>query len=108
MVNKGILVAIFIIFCHSLFAQTPNALDYKVVQLLGVEDYRINQKFIQRLFSNQDDFLDQNGQPSLHKISKVLKQNGLLKLAFEEPMELEVTFVITEHPQTFISTLYDV
>lgn len=78
------------------------------MQLLGVEDYRINQKFIQRLFSNQEYFLDGKGQPDLYKISKTLKQNGLLKLTFAKPMELEIAFVIKDDPQAFVGVLYDV
>ncbi len=85
-----------------------NPVDYRVMQLLGVEDYRINQKFIQRLFDNQSYFLDAKGQPDLYKISKTLKQNGLLKLTFKRPMELEIAFVVKDNPQTFVSALYDV
>lgn len=96
--------------CLNAFAQTPmqNPVDYRVMELLGVEDYRINQKFIQRLFSNQDNFLDERGQPDLYKISRTLKQNGLLKLTFKQPMELEIAFVVRDNPQTFVSVLYDV
>ena len=85
-----------------------NPVDYRVMQLLGVEDYKVNQKFIQRLFSNQAYFLESNGQPDLYKITKTLKQNGLLKLTFSKPMELEIAFVISDNAQTFISTLYDI
>ncbi|EEO25395.1 hypothetical protein BCM35_01195 [Helicobacter winghamensis] len=104
------LFSTFFIFSGTLFAQASmqNPIDYRVMQLLGVEDYRINQKFIQRLFSDQGYFLDGKGQPDLYKISKTLKQNGLLKLAFKQPMELEISFVIEENPQTFVSVLYDV
>ncbi|TLD84096.1 hypothetical protein LS70_003475 [Helicobacter sp. MIT 11-5569] len=102
---------IVIVFLDSTFAQTPvlqNPIDYKVMQLLGVDDYKINQKFIQRLFSNQGYFLDDKGQPDLYKISKTLKQNGLLKLTFKQPMELEIAFVVHDNPQAFVSALYDV
>lgn len=116
MVKKSIFALLFLlfsaffIFSGTLFAQASmqNPIDYRVMQLLGVEDYRINQKFIQRLFSDQGYFLDGKGQPDLYKISKTLKQNGLLKLAFKQPMELEISFVIEENPQTFVSVLYDV
>lgn len=95
----------------SLIAQTSefqNPIDYKVIQLLGVQEYRMNQKFIQRLFSNQGYFLDHQKQPDLYKISKTLKQNGLLKLTFTQPMELEITFRISESPAAFISVLYNI
>lgn len=107
---RFIVAIVLLCLCFSAFAQTPmqNPVDYKVMQLLGVEDYRINQKFIQRLFSNQDDFLDERGQPDLYKISRMLKQNGLLKLTFKQPMELEIAFVVRDNPQTFVSVLYDV
>ncbi len=96
---------------NSINAQTPalqNPIDYKVAQLLGVQEYKTNQKFIQRLFSNQGYFLDNKGQPDLYKISQTLKQNGLLKLTFKQPMELEVTFSVKENPTTFTNVLYDI
>ncbi|MCI5968225.1 hypothetical protein [Helicobacter sp.] len=112
MVNKGVLATLFaLLFSSFLFAQAQilqNPVDYKVMQLLGVKEYRINQKFIQRLFDNQGYFLDETGQPDLYKISKTLKQNGLLKLTFDEPMELEIAFVVQDNPQAFVSALYDV
>lgn len=73
-----------------------------------MQDYRVNQKFIQRLFNNQDEFLDGVGQPNLYKISKVLKENGLLKLTFGSPMELELSFEIRQNPAAFMSVLSDV
>ncbi|MBX7490707.1 hypothetical protein K4G58_05015 [Helicobacter sp. Faydin-H64] len=105
------MVLFAVLSLNSLFAQTQilqNPVDYKVMQLLGVEDYKINQKFIQRLFNNQGYFLDGKGQPDLYKISRTLKQNGLLKLTFKKPMELEIAFVVQNDPKTFVSALYDV
>lgn len=105
------LAILFELFAVQLYAQTPatqNPIDYKVMQLLGVQEYKTNQKFIQRLFSNQGYFLDNAKQPDLYKISQTLKQNGLLKLTFKQPMELEVSFSINENPATFTSVLYDI
>lgn len=85
-----------------------NSLDYSIVSLLGVQDYKVNQKFIQKLFENQEEFLNGVGEPDLYKISKILKENGLLKLTFGKPMELEIAFEIKENPATFTSVLYDV
>ena len=52
--------------------------------------------------------MDNKGQPDLYKISQTLKQNGLLKLTFKQPMELEVTFSVKENPTTFTNVLYDI
>ncbi|MCI5632157.1 hypothetical protein [Helicobacter sp.] len=102
-----IMLAIFV-KCVFGEATLQNPVDYRIMQLLGAESYKVNQKFIDRLFSNQGYFLDKQGQPDLYKISKTLKQNGLLGLKFKQPMELEIAFVIDENPQTFVSVLYDV
>ena len=98
------------IFVKCVFGEATlqNPVDYRIMQLLGAESYKVNQKFIDRLFSNQGYFLDKQGQPDLYKISKTLKQNGLLGLKFKQPMELEIAFVIDENPQTFVSVLYDI
>ncbi|WP_026944168.1 hypothetical protein [Helicobacter rodentium] len=107
---KWFILAMIGLFVSNVYAQTSlqNPIDYKVIQLLGAQEYQTNQKFIQRLFSNQGYFLDKQGQPDLYKISKTLKQNGLLKLTFKQPRELEVTFSIQENPTTFTSVLYDI
>ncbi|WP_290881120.1 hypothetical protein [Helicobacter sp.] len=106
-----IFAILFDLLAIQLYAQTPvmqNPIDYKVMQLLGVQEYKTNQKFIQRLFSNQGYFLNDAKQPDLYKISNTLKQNGLLKLTFKQPMELEVSFTVSENPATFTSILYDI
>ncbi|WP_104721414.1 hypothetical protein [Helicobacter mesocricetorum] len=90
-----------------LFAN-PKSVDYHIIALLGVQDYKINQKFIQRLFKNQSEFMDGDGNPNVYKISQVLKQNGLLKLVFASPMELEISFEIAGNPMAFTSALYDI
>ncbi len=90
-----------------LFAN-PKSVDYQIISLLGVQDYKINQKLIQRLFKNPLEFMDEVGNPNIYKISQVLKQNGLLKLAFASPMELEVSFEIAGNPMAFTSALYDI
>ncbi len=90
-----------------LFAN-PKSVDYQIISLLGVQDYKINQKLIQRLFKNPLEFMDEVGNPNIYKISQVLKQNGLLKLAFASPMDLEVSFEIAGNPMAFTSALYDI
>lgn len=90
-----------------LFAN-PKSVDYQIISLLGAQDYKINQKLIQRLFKNPLEFMDEAGNPNIYKISQVLKQNGLLKLAFASPMELEVSFEIAGNPMAFTSALYDI
>ncbi|MDY4425780.1 MAG: hypothetical protein SPE20_00230 [Helicobacter sp.] len=106
MVKRIFFALLLIFFANSkLFC---NSLDFHIISLVGVQDYRVNQKFIQRLFDNQDEFLDGVGQPNLYKISKVLKENGLLKLTFGTPMELEVSFEIRQNPAAFMSVLSDV
>ena len=76
------------IFVKCVFGEATlqNPVDYRIMQLLGAESYKVNQKFIDRLFSNQGYFLDKQGQPDLYKISKTLKQNCLLGLKFKQPM----------------------
>ena len=56
-----------------------NSLDYSIVSLLGVQDYKVNQKFIQKLFENQEEFLNGVGEPDLYKISKILKEDGKIE-----------------------------
>ena len=57
MVNKIIFILFFICLGSYAIAK-ENRLDYSIVSLLGVQDYKVNQKFIQKLFENQEEFLN--------------------------------------------------
>ncbi|MCH5322479.1 MAG: hypothetical protein J1E31_02720 [Helicobacter sp.] len=97
-------IFLLFLFASSLLAE---AVDYKVMSLLGGQDYKANQKFIQRLFSNTKAYLNKEGEPDLYKISQTLKSNGLLQLSFSSPKELEISFSIEGDPAIFMNALYD-
>ncbi|MDE5591473.1 MAG: hypothetical protein K2I63_00735 [Helicobacter sp.] len=103
------MVKLILILCFCIGSVLANPkIDYEIISLLGVKDYKINQKFIQRLFQNENDFIDKEGEADLYKISQTLKQNGLLKIIFNAPMELQTTFNVAGNPLAFTSALYDI
>ncbi|MDA3966769.1 MULTISPECIES: hypothetical protein [Helicobacter] len=95
----------FVIFSHIIFA---NEVNKAIVSFIGDDNYKINQKFIERIFANEHEFLYPNSKANLQKIAQTLKQNGLLNLSFNSPMELEVAFYVSHNPSAFIGSLYDI
>lgn len=96
----------FIVFISSL--AFGNSIDYAVISLLGGQEFKENQKFIQRLFVKEQNFTDENGNANIYKVAKTLKANGLLKLSFQGPKELEASFFVEGNPATFVNVLHNV
>ena len=103
MVRK-ILLSFVLFSCLSFASVVKNS----IISFIGNDNYKINQRFIERIFANENDFLYSNGKANLYKISQTLKQNGLLNLSFNSPMELEVAFYVSHNPSAFIGSLYDI
>ncbi|CAM2781664.1 hypothetical protein [Helicobacter burdigaliensis] len=98
---------IFLCLCFSgiIFA---NSVTYSIISILGPHEFQRNERFIQRIFAKEDNFLDGKGNPNLYKISQNLKTNGLLNLTFGAPKELLVKFEVKENPLIFMNALYEV
>lgn len=85
-----------ILFISSLYAES--VLQTNLMNILGPDSYRVNQKFLQRIFKNERRFFDSNQQIDLLKVNTALKDNGLLKLNFKKPQELEIAFSTYSSP----------
>jgi len=77
-----------------------DALDQKVAALMDSRAYNVNQKFVQLLFKNREEFYDQ-GRIDFAKVALKLKENGLLKLSFGGPKDLHISFLTPSSPLLF-------
>lgn len=79
--------------------------DEKVKNLVEKDSYLIHQKLIDIIFKDKDKFYTQNGEVNVVKIAKYLKDSGLLKLFFEAPKTLNVTFDTNQNPIFFMKLI---
>lgn len=97
----------FWFFILSIFTLHADSIDDIVLNIMGEHSYKINQNFVQRLFVDKDKFfLDADQQKiDYYKITKTLKDNGLLYLGFKEPMEVNLNFSAKTKPIFLIRTI---
>ncbi len=79
----------------TLFLNASN-LQVKIESFLGKNEYIIQKNLIDVLFKNEDRFLKSNGKVDDIAVLKELKDNGLLKLFYNSPQNLNLTFITKE------------
>ncbi len=80
-------------------------LDEKVKNLVDKESYLIHQKLIDIIFKNKSKFYKSTGEIDVVKVAKYLKDSGLLKLFFEAPATLNITFNTNQNPIFFMKLI---
>jgi hypothetical protein len=99
---KGLLAVLFL--AASLWAQSP--LFEKVRSLVGDETYAANEAFIKIIFSNRQHYV-KGDRIDVVNVIDTLKENGLLKLFYDSPKSLELTFRTNGTPQFFMTLMND-
>ena len=72
-------------------------LEDKIKNLVESDGYNTHKKLIERIFANRSEFVNDE-RVNTHKVLSKLKDNGLLKLFFNEPKELRLTFYSNASP----------
>lgn len=83
-----VLIVFYLFFC----VIRADVIDDIVENLIGKESYITNQNFIKRIFAKKESFYLKGEQPNYFKIAQVLKENGLMYLGFQEPIEVFIGF----------------
>ncbi|WP_027326806.1 hypothetical protein [Helicobacter pametensis] len=98
---------IFLGFLFSVLCLWADAIDDVIINIMGEDSYQVNRNFVQRLFSDKSKFyLDEKRQKiDYYRITKVLKDNGLLYLGFQEPMEVSLGFKAKTKPIFLMRTI---
>jgi hypothetical protein len=100
---KKLLITLFLsITC--LFA---DLLDEKIKNLVDKDSYLVHQKLIDVIFKNKSKFYLENQKVDIVKVAKYLKDSGLLKLFFQEPKSLSITFNTNHNPIFFMKLITD-
>lgn len=102
----------FILFFASLLADEyvpenkEEMLTQKIKSFIDINLYESNKEFINIIFSPQSDFYV-NDRVDPVKVASTLKDNGLLKLYFQTPQELNLHFKTSGSPLFFVKLMSD-
>lgn len=88
------------------FSLNADLLDDKVKNLIGEEDFIKHNNLINFIFKNRDTFLISDTL-NYTEIVKKLQENGLLKLIFDKPKDIIVTFQVNKDPIKSLKILKD-
>ncbi len=83
-----------------------NLLEFKIKSFIDLEAYEENVEFIKIIFSPKSEFFV-NGRVDAVKVLSTLKDNGLLKLFFKKPQELNLRFKTSGSPLFFVKLMSD-
>lgn len=86
--------------------QNDQNLSYKIASFIDQKLYKDNKKFIDIIFSPESDYY-QNERVDVVKVVSTLKENGLLKLYFDKPKELNLHFKTSGTPLFFVKLMSD-
>ena len=111
MVKKSFLLTLLFLLSLQLYAETEQSSEKSIIsvvqRLLEPRDFRQHQRLIKRIFKDKNRYTDSSGNISTIKVVERLKSNGILKLFFKSPQELQITFQSNGYPLFFIKLLSD-
>ncbi|MDD3341991.1 MAG: hypothetical protein PHR87_00265 [Sulfurospirillaceae bacterium] len=80
-------------------------LDEKIKSYIGGTKYETQKNLINVLFARSEEFVKANGTIDSIKVITVLKQNGLLKLLYDNPVHLRLAFRTMQDPIIFLKII---
>ncbi len=90
------------LFSVSVFAMT---LEDKIESFVGEKEYKTQKNLIGVLFKNRANFVKSDGSIDDVKVLRRLKDNGILKLFYSEPQQLNLTFSIKRNSLLFMKVM---
>ncbi|MEA2110637.1 MAG: hypothetical protein U9P71_01180 [Campylobacterota bacterium] len=78
----------------------------KIESLIGEKSFNKNNSYIKIIFSPESDYY-KNERVDVVKVVQTLKDNGLLKLFFESPKEIELSFSTNAEALFFVKIIED-
>lgn len=88
------------------FALNADLLNDKIKNLIGEEDFIKHNNLINFIFKKRSDFI-LGDNLNYTQVAKKLQENGLLKLAFDKPKDITVTFLVNKDPVKSLKILKD-
>ena len=99
------MVRVFLISLFILSFLRADLLDEKIKSLVTQKTYEKHFRLINKIFQSKDQFYLTKDRVDILKVIKVLKENGLLKLFFDEPKENFITFQTNSNPLFFMKII---
>lgn len=96
---------VILLLSHTLLSATTSLID-KVHSFLDDDVYKVNRSFINIIFANESDFIDDD-KIDVVKVIATLKENGLLQLFFKQPEKLTITFSANGNALFFTKIMSD-
>jgi hypothetical protein len=97
---------VFFIFL-ALVTLQADVVEDKIKNLLNEQTYSKNRAFINAIVTPKNSFIQADGSANSIKIIQVLKENGLFKLFFSSPKEIDLSFETSSNPNFFIKVMSD-
>lgn len=96
------IVALFLSLTFALFA---SPLNEKIESFLGKNEFHIQKNLIDIIFKDKDFYYNDLNRTDDLKILVKLKENGLLKLFYNSPVEMNIRFTTFENSLIFMSVI---
>lgn len=100
------MLKIFISTIILLVSLNANNFNEKIINIIGYDEYRINKGLIDHLFSNRDAYY-KNSLLNYIPVIEKLQLNGLLKVGFNSPQNVIITFNISHDPIKSLKIISD-
>lgn len=107
MVKTILLFIALLLFNTNALASDSSVVDDKIQNLVNSDIYKKNRQFIDVITTPKSEFVKEDGSANTLKIIKILKDNGILKLFFKTPKELNINFKTSSNPNFFIKVMND-
>ncbi len=103
---KTLLLLVLLTFTLQADLLKTDLLNDKIKNLIGQEDFTKHNNLINFIFKNRSNFIISDTL-NYTQIVKKLQENGLLKLAFDKPKDITVTFQVNKDPVKSLKILKD-
>lgn len=87
----------------SLLANPP--LDEKIKSYIGTTKFETQKNLIKVLFASRSEFIKSDGNIDSVKVIEVLKKNGLIRLLYDQPVQLKLAFRTQHEPLIFLQII---
>lgn len=98
--------SLFAILFLSTFLYSNELVDAKIKNLIEPSIYAKNRAFIEAATTPKSEYI-KDGNVDTIKLIKTLKDNGILKLLFKTPREVNITFKTKANPNFFVKVMND-
>jgi len=99
----------FKIFISSLIliaTLNANSFNEKIINIIGYNEYSQNKSLIDHLFSNKSEYY-RNSSLNYIAVMEKLNHNGLLKMAYDKPQDITITFNVNYDPIKSLKIISD-